>query len=156
MVARFVAQIGQRVDSGSGAFCTSPKLDIVSGKINKGQMSLCCLRLCERGLYRLKTEPVLIQDRTSPLDLKTGSTYKHSTHIYMWTYNNNNSNNKYISKALNPSVSNQPEAQSAVHVQSKLNKLHHSIKTKQTKKPATSKNKKNPSKQTKAGAWIVG
>ena len=36
----------------------------------------------------------------------------------------NNNNNKYISRVLNPSVSNQPEAQSAVHVQLKLSKLH--------------------------------
>ena len=32
-------------------------------------------------------------------------------------------NNKYISRALNPSVSNLPEAQSSVHVQLKLGKL---------------------------------
>ena len=34
----------------------------------------------------------------------------------------NNNNNKYISRALTPSVSNLPEAQSAVHVQLKLSK----------------------------------
>ena len=37
-------------------------------------------------------------------------------------------NDKYISRALNPSVSNQPEAQSAVHVQLKLSKLHIQLK----------------------------
>ena len=50
--------------------------------------------------------------------------------------NNNNNNNdddddddndddEYISRVLNPSVSNQPEAQSAVHVQLKLSKRRH-------------------------------
>lgn len=44
MVACFVAEIGQRADSGSGAFsCTSPKLDIVPDKIDFGPISLCCL-----------------------------------------------------------------------------------------------------------------
>ena len=37
-------------------------------------------------------------------------------------------NNKYISRALNPSVSNQPEAQSAVHVQLRLSKVHVQLK----------------------------
>ena len=40
----------------------------------------------------------------------------------------NNNNNKYISRALNPSVSNQPEAESAVHVQVKMSKLHIQLK----------------------------
>ena len=35
-----------------------------------------------------------------------------------------NNDNNYISRVLNPSVSSQPEAQSAVHFQLKLSKLH--------------------------------
>ena len=42
--------------------------------------------------------------------------------------NSNNDNNKYIFRELNPSVRNQPEVQSAVHVQSKLSKLHIQLK----------------------------
>ena len=40
-----------------------------------------------------------------------------------------NNINKYISRALNPSVSNLPEVQSAVHAQLKLSKLHVQLKT---------------------------
>ena len=40
----------------------------------------------------------------------------------------NNNNNKYISKALNPSVNNLCEVQSAVHVPLKLIKLHIQLK----------------------------
>ena len=67
-----------------------------------------------------------------------------------------NSNNKYISRALNHSVSHLPQAQSAVHVQWKLSKLHYSIKTKQTKKPATSKNKKQTKKPHKQKPGMGG
>ena len=43
-------------------------------------------------------------------------------------FNNNNNNNKYIPRALNPSVSNLHEAQSAVHGHLKLSKLHIQLK----------------------------
>ena len=45
---------------------------------------------------------------------------------------NNDSNNKYISRALNPSVSNLPEAQSAVHVQLQLSKQRNQRRQKTT------------------------
>ena len=45
----------------------------------------------------------------------------------------NNNNNKYISRALNPSVSNLREAQSAAQVQLKLSKVHYSIKNQANK-----------------------
>ena len=48
-------------------------------------------------------------------------------------------NNKYISRALNPSVSNQPEAQSAVHVQFKLSKLHIQFKASKQRNQRRSK-----------------
>ena len=63
---------------------------------------------------------------------------------------NNHKNNKYISRALNPSLSNLPEAQSAVHVQLETEQTTYSIKTKQTKKPSMSRKQKT-NKQTKAG-----
>ena len=61
----------------------------------------------------------------------------------------NNDNYEYIARALNPSVSNLPEAQSAVHCQLKLKQTTYSIKTKQTKKPATSKNKQTNKRTNK-------
>ena len=60
----------------------------------------------------------------------------------------NNNNYEYIARALNPSVSNLPEAQSAVNVQLKLSILHIQL-TKQTKKPATSKNKQTNKRTNK-------
>ena len=42
--------------------------------------------------------------------------------------NSNNNKYKYIFRALNPSMSNQPEAQNAAHVQLKLSKLHIQLK----------------------------
>ena len=62
-------------------------------------------------------------------------------------------NNKYISSALNPSVSNQPEAQSAVHVQFKLSKLHIQLKPSKQRNQRHPKTRKN--KQTKAGKGQV-
>ena len=55
----------------------------------------------------------------------------------------NNNNNKYISRVLNPSVSNLHEAQSTVHVQLKLRKPHTQSKSskqrnqRRQKKPGT-------------------
>ena len=54
---------------------------------------------------------------------------------------NNNNNNKYISRALNPAVSNQPGAQSAVHVQWKLCKLHIQLKPSKQRNQRRQKNK---------------
>ena len=81
--------------------------------------------------------------------------------------NNNKNNNKCISRALNPSVSNQPEAQSAVYVQLKLSKLHTQLKpskqrnqrrqkqiNKQTNKQ-TKQKKQQANKQAKAIDWRV-
>ena len=63
--------------------------------------------------------------------------------VFMYTENlhnknNNDNNNKYMSRALNPSVSNLHEAQSAVRVQLKQQTTY-LIKTEQPKKPVTSK-----------------
>ena len=69
----------------------------------------------------------------------------------MWTYNNNNSNNKYISKALNPSVSNQPEAQSALLVPLKLSKLRNQLKPNKQR----NQQRQKTNKQTKARDWRV-
>ena len=58
-------------------------------------------------------------------------------------FNNKNSdNNKYISKALNPSVSNLHEAQSAVNVQLKLSKLYIQVKTSKQRNQRRQKLKK--------------
>ena len=73
--------------------------------------------------------------------------------------NNDNDNNKYISRALNSCVSNQPEAQRAVHVQRKPSKLHVQLKPskqrnqrcQQTNKKQKQKTKNKKNKQTKAG-----
>ena len=46
----------------------------------------------------------------------------------LMTCRENNNGNEYISKALNPPVSNLHRAQSAVHVQLKLSKLHIRLK----------------------------
>ena len=72
--------------------------------------------------------------------------------------NNDNDNNKYISRALNSCVSNQPEAQRAVHVQRKPSKLHVQLKPskqrnqrcQQTNKKQKQKNKK---KKKKSRGW---
>ena len=68
--------------------------------------------------------------------------------------NNNNNNNKYISRALNPFVSNQPEAESAVHVQLKLTKPHIQLKpskqrNQRRKKKSTQKNKQQQTNKQK-------
>ena len=62
--------------------------------------------------------------------------------------NKNNDNNKYISRALNPSVSNLPDAQNTVHVQFKLSKLHIQLKP---SKQRNQRRQKIENKQTKAG-----
>ena len=49
---------------------------------------------------------------------------------------------QYISRALNPSVSNLPEAQSAVHVQLKLSKLHIQLKPSKQRNQRRQENKK--------------
>ena len=60
-------------------------------------------------------------------------------------------NNKYISWALNPSVSNLHEAQSAVRVQLKLSKLHIQLKLSKQKTQQCQENMK------KAGdGWVKG
>ena len=58
--------------------------------------------------------------------------------------NNNNNNSKYISRAPNPSVSNLAEAQSAVHVPLKLNKLRIQLKSSKERKQRCQKNKQKP------------
>ena len=58
------------------------------------------------------------------------------------TNNNNNNDNQYISRALNPSVNNQPEAQSGVHVQLKPSKETSEVKKKKFKTTHTSKQTK--------------
>ena len=70
----------------------------------------------------------------------------------------NNNNNNYISRALNPSVSNQLETQSAVHVQLKLSKLHVQLKPNKQRNQGCQKTKKpQANKQTKAGGqWVKG
>ena len=56
----------------------------------------------------------------------------------------NNNNYKYISRALNPPMSNLHEAQSAVHVQLKLSKLHIQSKlSKQRNQQLQKENKKS-------------
>ena len=55
---------------------------------------------------------------------------------------------------LNPSVSNQPEAQSAVHVQLKLSKLHIQLKPSKQRNQQHKK-KKNTSKQTNKSQGLV-
>ena len=52
-------------------------------------------------------------------------------------------NNEYISRALNPSVSNLPKAQSAVHVQLKLSKLHIQLKPSKQRNQRRQENKEN-------------
>ena len=68
--------------------------------------------------------------------------------------NNNNNNKKYISRALNPSVSNLTEAQSAVHVQLKLSKLHIQLKPRKQRNQRRQKTKQN--KQTNKSRWWAG
>ena len=61
--------------------------------------------------------------------------------------NNNNNNNEYISRELNPSVSNQPEDQGAVHVQLKLSKLHIQLK------PSKQRNQRRRKTRNKSRGW---
>ena len=75
---------------------------------------------------------------------------KCARHTDNYTIHNNN---KYISRALNPSVSNLPEAQSAVHIQLKLSKLHIQLKPSKQRNQRCQENKK----QKKAGdRWVNG
>ena len=77
--------------------------------------------------------------------------------------NNNNNNNKYISRAPNLSVSNQAEAQSAVHAQLELSKLHSQLKPskqrnkrRQKKKTTTTKTNKQANKRKSRICWQTG
>ena len=62
--------------------------------------------------------------------------------------NNNNNNNEYISRELNPSVSNQPEDQGAVHVQLKLSKLHIQLKPSKQTSDVKKQQQQQKNKQT--------
>ena len=64
-----------------------------------------------------------------------------------------NNNDKYISRAVNPSVGNLPEAQSAVHVQLKLSNLHIQLKPSKQRNQRLQETKNN--KQTKVGGGRV-
>ena len=72
------------------------------------------------------------------------------TRFHRFPFNNNNNNNKkkkkknikYISRALNRSVSNLPEAQRAVHIQLKPNKPH------TQSKPSKQRNQRRKNKIT--------
>ena len=66
----------------------------------------------------------------------------------------------HICRELNPSVNNQPEAQSTVHVQLKLSKLHIQLKpSKQRNKQRQQTNKQKPTttgKQTNKSRGLAG
>ena len=77
-----------------------------------------------------------------------------SCHQKLLKFDNTQYNsNKYISRALNPSVRKLPEAPSAVHVQPKLRKLHIQLKPSKQWNQRLQKNKTKKNKTKKSRGW---